>query len=259
MYMDKINKYLKSHKLKLSCALAGVIFIFVYTFTPVLSGVYVLNMLKLTPNPNFFIISNQRQTSINHIHAAFKELEAKTDYAKFVESQGDSCSQGHHNYERNDSFSNICTVRATKFYGFSGDFKHQLLELDNKLTSLGWKDQYDSIDTDITYYDRYIGTVESVPDSFTAKTGIKAFRDTVDELPDGQYITDKKQGVSLEYAEANTALDKMRRNFDHVQKGYDNLTYEKNNAVSTDVIINQAMGKADYILSVTISEDYFIN
>jgi hypothetical protein len=100
----------------------------------------------------------------------FEDVDAYCAQAAFTYYDAgtlDYCYVGHHNWKVDAQFNNQCRYLVTKYYGFSGDFRVEMTQLDNALVARGWARYGGGLRSMLTgYYDRWYGPDKPKPANF---------------------------------------------------------------------------------------------
>lgn len=213
---------------------------------------------KLAPNPNSSHIVSRRNKAINSISSNFLEIDSALGYSNFGTSTHDRCYKGQNNAKVQDGYAHRCTYRLTKFYGFNGDFRQQMINLEQQLFTIGWKPGYGSMppleDIMENYYDKYYGDKDpEVSQNFGGHYLISDL-----PRPSSGYIRDKNL-LDIDYAEKDTK-DLFEINFaQNVNKDTLYETYDKKDFKDTSKVFQHITKDNKYILVISIQEDYFQN
>jgi hypothetical protein len=205
-----------------------------------------ISNLKPAPNPNSSAINAKRAAATEEINQSFDELQNILHYNYYEMATHDICSKGSSSWKRSDGYAYRCSLRITKFYGFNGDFRQQMIDFEKKIISLGWTPPSNRPDNPCEkmleeYYDPYPGKL-------------------VSDLP-GFDCSYRKDDFSLEPAFA----EKETRNFilqNAVQRvsghSYDQFHDEKNfqdSSLATKIITDTDR----FVLIISIQKNYFQN
>ncbi len=142
----------------LACLVACGYFILVLIFNGGVDGL--ISNLKPEPNPNSSAINANREAATARINQSFEALQNILHYHDYETATHDLCSRGSSSWKRSDGYAYRCSLRITKFYGFNGDFRQQMLDFERKIISLGWEPPVYRSDNPMEkmleeYYDHY--------------------------------------------------------------------------------------------------------
>jgi hypothetical protein len=205
-----------------------------------------ISNLKPAPNPNSSAMNATREAATTEINQSFDELQNILHYNYYEMATHDICSKGSSSWKRSDGYAYRCSLRITKFYGFNGDFRQQMIGFEQKIISIGWTPPSYSPDNPCKkmleeYYDPYPGKL-------------------VSDLP-GFDCSYKKDGLSLEPAFA----EKETRSFilqNAVQKvsghSYDEI-YDEKNFQDSSLVTKMITSTDGFVLIISIQKNYFQN
>ena len=206
-----------------------------------------ISNLKPAPNPNSSAMNAKREAATEEINQSFEELQKILHFNFYETATHDYCSKGSSSWKRSDGYAYRCSLRITKFYGFNGDFHQQVIDFEQKISSIGWKPLY-SYDPDNPcekmleeYYDLYPGKL-------------------VTDLPgfDCRY---QKDGLllELEFAEKDTRSFILQNTVQKVSgHSYDGI-YDEKNFQDSSLIIKKITATDRFVLIISIQKDYFQN
>jgi hypothetical protein len=136
--------------------------------------------LKPRPNLNDVAIKSDRKALETAIEGALHSIETNSGFTAYATSKDDLCYPGQNNYKVTEGFAHRCTLRLTRFYGFDGDFRQTMIDLEKTLINAGWKNglsyypQASERNMEymmIHYYDRYYGRDYLTVDNIAAPIG----------------------------------------------------------------------------------------
>jgi len=113
-----------------------VYLILVISFSGGISAV--VSNLKPAPNPESYSVTTKRNNARQSLEVSFAELAGKVRFAEYATSSHDLCYEGQNNWKVKSGYAHSCDYRLTKYYGFNGDFRQEMLDFDQKITSLSW-------------------------------------------------------------------------------------------------------------------------
>jgi hypothetical protein len=129
------------HAKKLSNFFLGLIstIAFIFFFPYVMGGIIFSDNLMPAPNPNSWIMNARREAATEKVNQSFDELQNILHYNYYETAMNDICSKGSSGWKRSDDYFYRCSLRITKFYGFNGDFRQQMIDFERNNLSAGWK------------------------------------------------------------------------------------------------------------------------
>ena len=206
-----------------------------------------ISNLKPAPNPNGLTMNFKREAATEEINQSFDELQNILRFNFYETATHDHCSKGSSSWKRSDGYAYRCSLRITKFYGFNGDFRQQMVEFEQKISRIGWKPLY-SYDPDNPcekmleeYYDPY-------PEKL------------VSDLPgfDCRYQKDKLF-LELEFAEKETRNFTLQNAVQEVSgHSYDEI-YDEKSFQDSGLVIKKITAIDRFVLIISIQKDYFQN
>jgi hypothetical protein len=205
-----------------------------------------ISNLKPAPNPNSSAMNVKREQATEEINQSFDELQNILHYNYYETATHDICSKGSSNWKRSDGYAYRCSLRITKFYGFNGDFRQQMIDFEQKIISIGWAPVSYRPDKPCKkmleeYYDPYPGKL-------------------VSDLP-GFDCSYEKDSLSLEpeFSEKETRSFILQNAVQKVSgHSYDEIYDEKNfqdSSLVTKIITNTDR----FVLIISIQKNYFQN
>jgi len=139
------------------------IFVLVYSNRNNPHSLFFYDDLKKLPDLDGPQLTSLRNAAITEINESFNQIDSSLHYEFFAQTKNDYCYTGQHNWKRFDYYDNRCEIRISRFYGFNGDFKNEMLSFENNLLGSGWEsDGKFGISYIIkNYYDEFYGTPKS--------------------------------------------------------------------------------------------------
>lgn len=209
----------------------------------------VVNDLKPAPNPESSNVATKRSYVKQSIETSFTELDNKIGHRNYATSFHDRCYQGQNNWKVKDGYAHRCDYRLTKYYGFNGDFRQEMLVLDQKLVSASWSPVNNSRTMQkilVNYFDARKQTC-NFPEGCL-----------VSNLPEPVYKKNDKR-MELEFAEKDTK-DLFGIKYTQEVSG-DTLfgVYENKEFQDVNAIFQKITKDNKYILVISIQENYFQN
>lgn len=189
--------------------LAGFVFVIIpliayLLFVVALSGGFAgfVDSLKPEPKPTNVVIIEKRNTVRNEIESEFDQLEQSSGLTEQATSSHDTCYAGQNNWKVKDGYAHKCDYRVTKFYGFNGDFRQRMLNLEQSFVEQNWSSEnnYSSLSRIVRdYYDKYYGKEdEEVSANFKGKYLVSDLPDVYDGYTKNRIVAD------VNYAERAT-------------------------------------------------------
>jgi hypothetical protein len=201
---------------------------------------------KPAPNPNSSAMNAKREAVTAEINQAFDELQNSLHYNYYETATHDYCSRGNSSWKRSDGYAYLCSLRITKFYGFNGDFRQQIIDFEQKIISLGWTRPFYKSDNPCEkmleeYYDPYPEKLVSDLPSF-----------------DCRY---EKDDLSLEpeFAEKETRDFTLQNAIQEVSGGTYEEIYDEKNFQDSGSIIKKITAADRFVLIISIQKNYFQN
>lgn len=236
----------------------GAIFLlvlgFIWIFVSINGGVQgTISNLKPPPNLKSAALIKQKESSIKDIYASFEEFKQLNELHEYSTSSHDYCYKGQNNWKVQDGYGYRCTYRITKLYGFNNDFRKEMLNFAEKITTSGWKSPYDSIEEIISnYYDKYYGkNTRNLHDHAQY---------LISDLPTPTTgFLRGKQILEIEYAEkATTDLFQLEYG-QEVTRATIFDVYEEKKFVDINSTFKNITLTDKFILEVSIQQNYFEN
>lgn len=131
----------------------------VFSFSGGIDGV--ISDLKSAPDPKSSSVTEKRNSAKKDIGTEFEQLEKSFIPSKTADSVYDNCYEGQNNWKVKDGYAHKCDYRITRYYGFNGDFRQKMLDLEQELFKLNWKNSNGNSNQLSfyikNYYDKYYG------------------------------------------------------------------------------------------------------
>ena len=221
-------------------------------FSGGISGI--ISELKPAPNPNGASMVKRRQEAINEINASFDQIENFTDFTYYATSTHDVCFKGYHDWMRSDPYAYKCSYRITKYYGFDGDFRSQMLNFEQNLYKAGWKlPSHDMKRMIEHYYDAYYGTV-----SYSEKYGTRVYGISRLPAPRGyenkDYLT-----LDVGLADVNISNPVLLGFCQRVSNSSYDKIFNQENFQDIDKLVSEITKDHEFIISISIQKTYFKN
>lgn len=131
----------------------------VISFSGGINGI--ISGLKSAPDPKSAAITEKRNSIKNDIDTEFDQLEKSFISSQMKDSTYDNCYKGQNNWKVHEGYAHRCDYRVTRYYGFNGDFRQKMLELEQVLFRLKWQPS-NGTSNQLSYYiknyyDQYYG------------------------------------------------------------------------------------------------------
>lgn len=233
----------------LAILIACAYFISLLIFNGGIDGL--IRNLKPAPDPKSSAMYAKREAITEEINQSFDELQNILHFTEYETATHDSCSRGSNDWKRSDGYAYRCSLRITKFYGFNGDFRQEMIDFEQKIIHLGWtppvyRPEYPMEKMLEEYYDPY-------------KTYQSGDLD-VSNLP-GSVCAYGKDGLSLELDFA----EKETQNFillNAIQKvsglSYDEI-YDEKDFQDSSSVISRITDTDRFVIVISIQKNYFEN
>lgn len=205
-----------------------------------------ISNLKPAPNPNSSAMNARREAVTAEINQSFEDLQNILHYNYYETATHDYCSRGDNNYKRSDGYAYRCSLRITKFYGFNGSFRQQMINFEQKIIGIGWNPPSYRPDTPCEkmleeYYDPYPGKL-------------------VSDLP-GRDCSYEIDGLSLEseFAEKETRNFTLQNAVQKVSGGSYDEIYDEKNFQDSSLVTKMITYTDRFVLIISIQKSYFQN
>jgi hypothetical protein len=232
--------------------IASLLFIALGALAVQMNGGIVNTIRNLKPRPdlNDVAIKSDRKALEAAIEGALQPIGTNRGFTAYATSKDDRCYEGQNNYKVTEGFAHRCTLRLTRFYGFDGDFRQKMIDLEKTLIDAGWKNglsyypqasEHNMENMMIDYYDRYYGrnylTVEKIA------------------TPIGYHTSTLK--LEIGWAEKETRdLSRLESN-QRIRSS--TQFYERHELQSADQLFNKATQDHRYFVGIAIYGHYFEN
>jgi hypothetical protein len=137
------NKSMSSYRTASLILLAVVslpLLVIAYFYIMINGGIAnAIRNLKPTPDLASAALKSDRTRLAAEIDAAFQGVAANTGFVYYATSTHDRCYPGQNNFHMTEGFAHRCTLRLTRFYGFDGDFRQAMIDLEKRFLAAGWK------------------------------------------------------------------------------------------------------------------------
>lgn len=149
--------------------------------------------LKSAPDQYSADLKARRSAAQQAIRSSLSELATSMGFeVTYPGIEGGGCRQGQNNWKVHEGYAYRCTQWTAAIYGFDGDFRRQVIKLDENIKRIGWQPEpfgLSASDVLGSYYDRYYGPNKPLPGNF----------------PDGYLVSDLPS--SSGYIHGRTRLD----------------------------------------------------
>lgn len=219
-----------------------------------------INGLKPTPNPVSSAITSKRNPAKHSIESSFAEIDNDFGYVNYATSTHDLCHKAQNNWKISQGYVHLCTYKTTRFYGFNGDFRQQMIDFEQNIINIGWRSNYGSslplkeiMEND---YDKYYGDKDpSVSQNFGGSYLVSSL-----PTPDSGYF--RNEGVlTIAYAEKTTKTNDLSRieGAQYSERAIPDIFYDKKNFQDINTLFQKITQTNKFILVVSIEEVYFHN
>jgi hypothetical protein len=199
----------------------------------------ILNM-KPRPVPDSPVLRRDKTKFEAGLDTALQTAAANDRFVQYETSTQDICYDGQNNFMFAEGFSHRCTLRLTRFYGFDGDFRKEMIDFEGGLLAAGWQsnDSYSMERYMTNYYDvRTNVTVEHIAHPF------RYHRDALE--------------LEIAWAERKTQL---LVSLDDIQRGYSvSSFYDQRHFTNASELLQKVTTDHRYLLAIAIFGHYFEN
>lgn len=208
----------------------------------------VINNTKSPPNPDDLAYIERRNAVKNSIEGLLGSIESSINLESYGDSTHELCYEGHNNWKRQDGFAHRCDYRLTRFFGFSGDFRKEMIELEQDFLRLGWAPRSGAElpleRVMASYYDRYY---EDRSDYL------------VSNLPAGSAVYQNgDKHLYLGFAEQETTtLSGLEFNQKVIGVSHD--THEVQDFQDVSKVFDKVVNDHQFLFSVSIEANFFEN
>ncbi len=207
-----------------------------------------ISNLKPEPNLNSSAMNAKREAATVEINQAFDELQNTLDYNYYETATHDYCSRGSNGYISSDGYAYRCSLRITKFYGFNGDFRQQMIDFEQKMIANGWESSIHRSDYPME---------EMLEEHYDQYTTYQSGDLDVNRLPT-YGVKYEKDGLSLEIDFAEKETDSF--NFDQKVRGHSyHEIYDEKNFQDSSLVTKEITDTDRFVLLVSIQKKYFQN
>ncbi len=209
-----------------------------------------ISNLKPAPDPNSSAMNARREAAIAEIDQSFDELQNILHYNYYETAAHDYCSRGSNSWKRSDGYAYRCSLRITKFYGFNGDFRQQMINFEQNIINAGWEGPpYEPNPMRKMleeYYDHY--------------TIYQSGNLVVSNLPGFECDYGKgRLSLELEFAEKETHSFILLNAVQEVSgQSYDEI-YDEKDFQDSSLVIQKISDTDRFVLVISIQKTYFQN
>jgi hypothetical protein len=207
------------------------------------------------PLPTGPAITEARMKAHRDVAQLFRDVEAYCSRPAFTfydTSTLDYCEVGRNDWRIHSTFNNRCRYYVTKYYGFSGDFRFEMLRLDSALVAWGWTRAGGGLRSMLSqYYDPYYGSDKPKPVNFPHQY-------IVSNMPSVSYTRGTFR-CFIRYEESDPSGRAVSAPFEVVPAPWE-LSHQEARIVDTRALFPTILEKNRYVLVIGImAEDYFVN
>jgi len=208
------------------------------------------------PLPAGAAIEEPRRKANQDITRLFVDIDrfcAQTGIRYYDTGTADYCIMGRHNWKGDAQYENRCRYLMTKYYGFRGDFRVAMVQLDSALVASGWTPYAGGTPSMLTdYYDPHYGPDRPKPVNFRRQY-------LVQNIPGVSYVRDAFR-LTIRSQEADSTGEAFVLRFEDVMGMPHDLSHREEHAVDTDSLVPVVLETNRYVLVIGIlREDYFVN
>jgi hypothetical protein len=231
------------------------LFIYVYLPFAFSGGIEGVRKRRIpAPDVNGPTVTSRRTAMKNDIEAEFNVLDYGAGFTKYEISTHDRCYKGEANWKSVDPYAHRCELRVTRFYGFNGDFRAQMIKFETLLDHSGWTPGVLTIKgVMIDYYDPRYGH----PMPFLGEQGGRRY--LVSDLPTPSEYHKNNLALNIVYVEKETddlfQLSEAQKVSDSTYAAiHDDKEFQDAKAVFQNITKS-----CKYVLAVHIQGTYFEN
>lgn len=212
----------------------------------------VLSSLKTAPDPKSPGVSAKRNAIQSDINHAFSSLEIAAGLKEYAKATYDYCYEGQNNWKIKDGYAHRCDYRLTKYYGFNGDFRQRMLDLEQKLLEQQWQPT-NGVSGRLSfyiknYYDEYYGSKNSEGSTYV----VSSMPTVINGYTKNNIRMDVAYG---EKASQGTAW------LESTQSGIGRGTpiYEDTHFIDLRALFAEITEDNKYIVAISLDKNYFEN
>jgi hypothetical protein len=206
--------------------------------------------------PTGAAIEEPRRKANQDITRLFVDIDrycSQTGIRYYDTGTTDYCMMGRHDWKGDANYENRCRYLVTKYYGFRGDFRIAMVQLDSALIASGWARGGRGIPSMLTeYYDPHYGPDRSKPANFPRQY-------LVQNIPRVSYTRNAFR-LMMRSEEADSTGEAFVLRFEDIMAMPRDLSHQEVHAVDTDSLVPVILERNRYVLVIGIlREDYFVN
>lgn len=210
----------------------------------------IINELKAAPDPSSESVEQARERVLKSNTQSIDEAVLE-NWEYFATSKHDKCYEGQNNFKRQDDYAHKCLLRTTQYYGFSGEFRDVAMAFGVKLRSTGWEAASDSMEELVQRYEKYTQTEDEY---------------FLSNFPNGYLVSDlftprySKDTAVLEmgFAESKTTSSYSIESIQKIIYGTF-PTYEVKDFIDVNSLFWEVIADYDYVVAVSVEDQYFEN
>jgi len=209
------------------------------------------------PLPAGTVLADARAKASRQVAREFEAIDrhcARSAIAYYDSGMQDYCLVGHHNWQVDAVFNNRCRYVVLKYYGFDGDFRVAMSQLDTALVASGWARYGGGLQSMLAgYYDRWYGPDKPKPQNFPRQY-------LVQNIPASSYTRDSLR-LFVRYEEADSTGKAFVLRFEDMATMMErDLSHRDVRGPDASRLAATILEKNRYVLVIGImAEDYFVN
>ncbi len=207
------------------------------------------NFTKL-PDPESPELATLRKTLTTDIEKEFAAIDEKTGLTVKGTDVLDECYKGQNNKLTRDGFAHRCSYRKKQYFGYTGDFTAQTMGQFQYLASLGWGTSA------TTYTNGITKTANAYKDLPTVNA------DPATLLNGGQNAKKGDFAMGITYQDIRNAIyltSSMTDAQDILPNATSTVEYTKKSVAQLTKVIPSIAMKDQYLFTISIEKDYFMN
>lgn len=241
-------------KLLIALAVVALVVLNLFLLKPILE--FGRRTRTAEPLPAGAAIEEPRRKANQDITRLFVDIDrycAQAGIRYYDTGTADYCIKGRHDWKTDANYENRCRYLMTKYYGFRGDFRVAMVQLDSALVASGWTRFGGGIPSWLTdYYDRNYGPDRPKPVNFRRQY-------LVQNMPGVSYTRDAFR-LTIRSEEADSTGKAFMFRFEDIMAMPHDLSHQEVHAVDTDSLVPVILETNRYVLVIGIlREDYFVN
>lgn len=217
----------------------------------------VISDLKSTPDPKSASVTEKRNLAKKDIGTEFDQLETSFTPTQAEDSIYDNCYEGQNNWKVKEGYAHRCDYRVTRYYGFNGDFRQKMLDLEQELFKLKWQTSNgtgDQLSHYIkNYYDKYYGNKDpSISASFGGTYLVSSLPTVINGYSKNGIGMDiaygEKDSKDIYWLESAPGFSKRGFPF-----------FEDKNFIDVKSVFAEITKNNRYVLAISLEKNYFEN